>query len=382
MEPISSKDRILSIDILRGLALVGIFIVNIISFHTPVLYINPFEWWEYRNTLLNYEWIDIFLEGSVYPIFALLFGFGLAVIRQRAVNKGESFSRIGSRRLVLLLFLGALHAIFIWFGDILINYALLGFLLMTVLSYSGRRLIYFGLTLLLIPNLLFVFYLSWSSITNPYGAMIWTDIGGVKESIASYTSTSYFAALHQRLIDWYAVNNPANFLYMLTTILPMMLIGAGAFKTNLFLKVKENKGYWIAGMIVLLCLGILLKSLPYLLLQNNVFLYIQDIIGGPITAMGYIAAILLIVGNPLAEKMLKPLAAAGRMSLTIYLMQSILSSFIFYGYGMGMYNKLPLETGVWVAIGIFMIQVILAEIWFSKFTYGPLESIWRKWTYR
>lgn len=80
-------------------------------------------------------------------------------------------------------------------------------------------------------------------------------------------------------------------------------------------------------------------------------------------------------------RLLKPFAASGRMSLTIYITQSIVGTFIFYGYGLGLYSKLTLGTSMLLAIGIFIIQVVLAEIWFMKFKYGPLEKIWRYFTY-
>ncbi|RLQ97239.1 DUF418 domain-containing protein [Falsibacillus albus] len=382
MRPMQSHERLLSIDIIRGIALLGIFMVNIISFHSPVLYMNPFEWWDQRSDLGSYVSDDIFIEGSFYPIFAFLFGFGMVMIQQRTRSMGDSSFKISARRLLILLGFGIIHAVFIWYGDILIIYALLGLLLLTVLSMTGKKLVLFGMTLFLIPNLLFSVYLSYSAIIDPYSAVIWSDINGIKDSISAYTSSSYAAIMQQRIFDWYHVNNPGNLIFMLVTIFPMMMIGAGAAKEKWFENAKNYKKYWVAAAAVFLTVGILLKMLPYILLKNTVFMFIQNILGGPMLGIGYLALLVLLTMIPHSQKLLKPFAMAGRMSLTIYISQSIVGSFIFYGYGLNLYNDMDLSTSIELAIGIYFIQVIAAEIWFIKFKQGPLESIWKKAAYR
>ena len=113
--------------------------------------------------------------------------------------------------------------------------------------------------------------------------------------------------------------------------------------------------------------------------QSNQLL--QQLIGGPILAIGYGGMIILLCQLTFFRTVFRPVAKAGRMSLTTYLTQSIVATIIFYGYGFGLYGKVDLETGMMIAIGIFVLQVIFAELWLMKFKMGPFEWIWRKGTY-
>ena len=108
---------------------------------------------------------------------------------------------------------------------------------------------------------------------------------------------------------------------------------------------------------------------------------LQSLFGGPVLAAGYVGIVLLLFQIPLFRTVFRPLTKAGRMSLTTYITQSIVATLIFYGYGFGMYGKVDLATGTWIAVGVFAIQVIFAELWLMKFKMGPLEWLWRKGTY-
>ena len=98
--------------------------------------------------------------------------------------------------------------------------------------------------------------------------------------------------------------------------------------------------------------------------------------------MGYIGVIVLLCLAPIMPKLLSPFAKIGRMSLTMYILQSIIGTCLFYQFGFGWYGKVSVETGVLIAVGIIVVQMIIAEIWLSKWKQGPLETIWRKLTYK
>jgi len=110
-------------------------------------------------------------------------------------------------------------------------------------------------------------------------------------------------------------------------------------------------------------------------------MYVQDIFGGPLQAVAYAGIIALLCQLPIFRKVFSPVAKVGRMSLTTYLTQSIVATTVFYSYGLGLYGKVDVMTGTWMAIGIFAIQLIFAELWLSKFKQGPVESLWKKLTY-
>lgn len=378
--PTQADERISSLDVLRGFSLLGIFLINMMSFESPILYYDPYQWWKDADQTL-FKWIQILVQASFYPIFAMMFGYGLILLKTRTVKKGMSFRKISVRRLFVLLIIGIIHAFLIWSGDILINYAIFGLLLLLMLKWSGRLLLMVGGIIFLIPNLFFGLILMVSSILSPNDVTMYSDIVSVTKSMETYVSGSYWEITVQRFLDWYMVNGPANIFFLLFSILPLMMIGAGAAKLKWLQKANVEKKKWFIILIISLLIGLFLKSLPVLVDENLAYQYIQQSLGGPILSLAYVSLIILLMTNPFARRLLKPFASAGRMSLTIYLTQSIVGTLIFYSYGLGLYSKLTLGTSMLLAIIIFVIQVVLAEIWFLKFKYGPLEKVWRYLTY-
>ncbi|WP_259455709.1 DUF418 domain-containing protein [Bacillus sp. PK3_68] len=381
LTPLKHEERITTLDSLRGLALLGIFLVNMISFHSPYFYYDPFEWWKEPENFWHYRWIDIFVQASFYPLFAMMFGFGTAMQRENAMERGQSFVPAGIRRFSFLLVIGMIHAFLIWPGDILINYAVFGLFLLLFLRLSGKILIIIGSILLLLPNVFLSMLLVLASVVDPTSAVHWTDIASIENSIAAYGSGTFAEITQQRAADWLMGNEPATFWVQLITIFPHFLIGAGAQKLRVFTKGQARPKVAFTAFITFFVAGITLKALPYMIDSNLAYVYIQDSIGGPLLAVSYAALVIGISSMDKASRLLKPLAAAGRMSLTNYLLQSVIGTLIFYHYGMGLYGQIQLSTGVWIAIAIFAGQVIFSEFWLSKFKRGPMETLWRKFTY-
>ncbi|MGC8227483.1 DUF418 domain-containing protein [Pseudobacillus badius] len=381
LAPLKQEERITALDSLRGLALLGIFLVNMLSFHSPYFYYDPFEWWKEAENFWHYRWIDILVQASFYPLFAMMFGFGTAMQRENAMKRGQSFTPIGIRRFSFLLIIGILHAFLIWPGDILINYAIFGFLLLLFLRLSGKILIIIGSALLLLPNLFFGILFIMMAAVDPTSAVHWTDIASIENSIAAYGSGTFAEITKQRAADWLAGNEPGVFWVQLVAIFPHFLIGAGAQKLNLFKKGQERPAAAFAAFVTFFATGVILKALPYVIEPNLAYVYIQDSIGGPLLAVSYAALVIGLSSMKRTGALLKPFAAAGRMSLTNYLLQSVIGTLIFYHYGLGLYGQIKLSTGVWLAVAIFAAQVLLSEFWLSKFKRGPMEALWRKVTY-
>ncbi|WP_338753537.1 DUF418 domain-containing protein [Bacillus sp. FJAT-52991] len=381
MAALEGKTRIQLLDSLRGFALLGIFLVNMISFHSPYLYYNPFEWWDAAQDFQNYRWIDIFVQASFYPLFAMMFGFGVAMQRESAMNRGMSYTLIGVRRFSFLLLIGIIHAFLIWSGDILINYAVLGFLLLLFLRLSGKTLIIIGSLLLFIPNVFLGVLMLLMAKTDPTGVVLWTDIMGVNQSMAAYGSGSFTEISAQRFQDWLLTNGLDSAIFQLISIFPHLLIGAGAQKLKVFSRWGNQPKWAIMTFISFFVTGVILKSLPYVAEPNLAYVFIQDSIGGPLLAISYVALAIVFGKWKYSEKIGKPFASVGRMSLTNYLLQSVLGTLIFYHYGLGFYGQITLTTGIWLVLAIFAVQVVFSELWLSKFKRGPMEQVWRKVTY-
>lgn len=380
MEPIQKEKRISTLDVLRGISLLGIVIVNMITFNAPVLYYNPYEWWKDGDAAV-YKWVEILIQSSFYPIFAMMFGYGSVILRDRIKERGLTFSKIYFKRLLFLLLIGLLHAFFIWSGDILANYAIYGMVLIAMLELSGEVLMISGIMLFLIPNLLFILYILVNALIDPNTTLMYADIANVNKAFNAYSTGSYWEITKQRIADWTAVNGSSNLFFSVFSILPLMMIGAGASKAKLLQKAKDHKRKWLFLFVVSFIIGIFLKSLPVLINSNLAFKLIQQSLGGTIFSFAIVAFIVLLMTNRICEKLLRPIGTAGRMSLTIYLVQSIVGSIIFYHYGLGFYGGLTLLSCVLIGVFIYIIQIILAEIWFMKFQHGPLEKVWRMVTY-
>ncbi|MBN8192498.1 DUF418 domain-containing protein [Bacillus sp. NTK074B] len=381
MSPIEQSKRILSLDVIRGFSLLGIFIINMISFHSPFLYMDPYTWWKTPEDIGLYPWIDVLVQASFYPLFAMMFGYGLGIQQQRAVDKGTSFYRFGIRRLLVLLGIGCIHAFLIWSGDILINYAVFGFILLAFMRLSGKGLMWLGGILFLLPQTFFSILLVLMTFADPTGVMHYTNISALQNSVAAYASGSFSSIMAQRFEDWYMVNSPDNLLFLLLSILPMMMIGAAASKLQLLEKVSTHRKIWMVTGGSTLLLGIVIKSLPLLIASNFAYSYIQDFLGGPFLSVSYAIILSLLLLNEKIMKWSRPLVSMGKMSLTNYLMQSVIGTLIFYSYGFGLYGEVTLTTGTMLAVGIYVIQVIMSEIWLSKFQHGPVEKLWRVLSY-
>ena len=382
MQPVGEKERIISIDVMRGFALLGIFVVNMLFFHSPYIYINPYSWYQVPGDYETYKWIDIFVQGSVYPLFSMLFGYGLAMQYMKTEEKGTSFSKLAVRRLLILLVIGCIHAFLIWSGDILITYALAGLVLITMMKLKPIWLLLISALLFLIPNGLLNGLLFIIAKFDPNEAKLYTGIQDVEASIVAYSQGSWIDVFWQRLDDWlYATGYGAIVITMLFMIVPFLLIGAAAAKLKLIERARELKVFWIITISIGLLAGTAIKWIPYILGDDAFTVTVQDTFGGPLQAIAYAGIIALLCTIPVFPKILSPVAKAGRMSMTIYLMQSIIATTIFYAYGFGLYGKVDVATGTWMAVGIYVLQLVFAELWFMKFKQGPVEALWRKLTY-
>ncbi|KIL47370.1 DUF418 domain-containing protein [Jeotgalibacillus campisalis] len=381
IQPIDQQNRIQSLDVMRGFSLLGIFIVNMIAFHSPIYYYNPYSWWGNTVDRPVYWWIDVFVQASFYPLFTILFGFGLALQYGRSIEKGTTFYPFALKRLGVLLFIGTIHAFIIWSGDILISYAVVGFLLLLLLQLEGKLLLVIGLLLFLLPQVLISAIFIVASIADPTSVTYFNAVQEIQSSIEAYGNGTISDIFSQRLSDWLYANNPASFLSLAIALLPLMMIGAGVSKMKLIEKAADKKKSLILIILLTLPAALVLKTSPYWMEKNLAYSFIQDFVGGPLLAVSYMALLALLMTRKKAAKWLRPLAQTGRMSLTNYLMQSIAGTLIFYSYGLGLYGEISLLTGFYIAIGLFAIQVILSDLWLSKFSQGPVEFVWRRLTY-
>lgn len=380
LKPTMLQERIATLDILRGISLVGILLVNMYTFYLPMPHIDLASWFTTPSDIVWQKNIDIYVQGSFYPLFAMLFGYGLAMQWQKAQSREQNFYTLGLRRLSILFAFGFVHAVLIWWGDILMMYAFCGVFLVLLLRLSPIWLL---ASALIINGLMQVFMLFVVGIVN-FNTKVddYLDIVSVEKAITAYGTGNWVDAFMQRLTDLSTQAGIEMWFVALFTILPYMLIGAAASKWRLVERAKELKWLWLALAIAGLVIGIGIKSLSIMFTRTYLLDYLKVYIGGPVLSVGYIGVIVLLCLAPIMPKLLSPFAKIGRMSLTMYILQSIIGTCLFYQFGFGWYGKVSVETGVLIAVGIIVVQMIIAEIWLSKWKQGPLETIWRKLTYK
>jgi uncharacterized protein len=376
--PIPDNERINSIDTMRGFAILGIFLTNMLAFHSPMLYLNPYVWWSTKSDQTIYSFIDFFVQASFYPLFALLFGFGLIIMRERSVAKGFNFTPIAIRRLSMLLVIGCIHAFFIWHGDILINYAILGLIALLFLGMSGKALLLTGILTYMIPNILYGLLYFLATLVTPTNDYYHHD--EAIKSVEFYQNGTFWEITVQRFYDWSQVNlnSIETSLFLFFTIFPFLLIGAGISKLNLVRNNMQNQKAIKVLLLIFVIVGSLLKLLPFVV-RNLFSEYIQDIFGGPLLAVSYALVIILLMEKHSAR--LQMFQAVGKLAISNYLFQSIVATLIFYNYGFGLYSKISVGTGTLLAITIFLVQAYISTKWVQNYQYGPVEWIWRAVSY-
>lgn len=381
LTPTTLGNRVEALDMLRGFALLGIFIANMLLFNLPYLYMDPYSWFSTPGEMATFKWIDIFVEGSFYPIFAILFGYGINLQYEKAIANKSPFAPVMARRMGILLGFGLIHALFIWMGDILFTYALMGFIMIAFIRIPKKWMLPIAAVIYIVPSGIMYGATYFLNKLSPDTMMEgYADIHQIERSLEAYAHGTYGEIFSYRFFEW-ALYGLTGTLTALFVVLPLILMGAGLSKWKVIERAAEFKKRIMLVTVIGLAAGIWIKSAPHIGGPSPDALMLQTLFGGPVLAVGYIGLLLLLYQLPLFRTVLRPISKAGRMSLTTYITQSIAGTLIFYAYGFGMYGKVDIATGTWIAVGIFAIQVIFAELWLSKFRMGPLEWLWRKATY-
>ncbi|MEC0211294.1 DUF418 domain-containing protein [Paenibacillus ehimensis] len=379
-------DRIQELDLIRGIALLGILIVNMQVFSYPVIYVSELKlnWWEGMWDRMAEAFIAFVAQDKSRPMFSFLFGLGFMIFVQRAEQKGGRPLALFARRLLVLLGIGLIHAYFIWFGDILVTYAVLGFFLIFFRGRAPRTLLRWACGLLLVPAVL----LTAAGLLEGPGIFGDPQLKAaapalIEQSLQAYGQGSWKDIFAQNSFDWQIAL--AGYLTLSPVLFAMFLLGAYAGKTGVFQHVAEHRKRVQKVWIGSLALGLPLL-LPALMFEKSEPAYkFVEFIGlwltGPVMSLFYICSILLLAQIPLWRRLLAPLQAVGRMAATNYLGQSVVCTWIFYSYGLGLYGQVGPAGGLAIAAAVFGAQVLFSNLWLKRYRFGPVEWIWRTLTY-
>lgn len=365
------------VDMLRGLALFGILVVNLEFIASP-----PFEgWYAFEDPLDQAaRWATVtFFQLKSYIVFSLLFGYGLAIMASRAT---EGLGPRYLRRMLVLAILGILHAVFFYAGDILVTYALLGTLLFPMRNWSTRRLIriaawVYGIGLLVVIGVAAL--VASAPLDDP--------VQGARTDV--YLDGSFLEVAAQRIEDAPIVAI-GGLLLQYPSIMAAFLVGVVVGRGDLLSAPGRHAatarqvmwwclpiGFGLSGVAGVAALTADADGLG----PGPALAIVLQTVSGPIAVAGVVAAVVVLSGRSWWPRVERPLIPAGRSSLSVYLGESIVASLVFAGYGLGLSGVVGPAGALAFAAAIFAVLAGAAALWLTRFRQGPFEWLLRSATY-
>lgn len=392
LEPVMPAERVASLDVLRGLALLGILIANMIFFAQPLDQsgMRGGLWFGWLDRFT--DWISLlFIEGKSYPLFSILFGLGFSMQMERAKSRALDPDAVYRRRLFVLMGIGLAHGILLWDGDVLFAYSLCGFALMLFRNRQPRTLMIWAAVFIILPALFFFLVGSVVLVlqdNREFADVFQEDPAERNELIRAYVTGGYGDAVIHRLGEFgYAI-----FIVLLVApgFLGLFLIGLVAGSLRIITESVRHRGFLTRIFWTCLVLGFagnfLGASMVFAASERSdysLLFFGSGVISifGPVLAAAYISGMTLLMDRKPSLAILAPIAAAGRIALTNYLGQSLIATTLFYGYGFGLAGEVGRLGTVGIALLIFAAQVVCSVLWLRVFRYGPMEWLWRSFTY-
>jgi uncharacterized protein len=415
--PLDATKRIDSLDVIRGIALLGILLMNINGMGLPFAYSDPTI--AGGNDGLNLKvWIvnNMLFEGTMRGLFTLLFGAGVILLTGRLEKSGAGITTadIYYRRILWLLFFGIINVyILLWHGDILYPYAIFGLMLFPFRNASVRKLF-------IVAGILISIGVIWD-IADYHSklnlqkevveiqAIIYHDAGLTKsqedkikewdkftikhtqeevKELIDKMHQSYFSVLFDKVKGNQFMQTWLPYRLWVWDILSFMLIGMAFYKLRIFHGERSNR-FYLTMILLGYPVGLLINFYETRMLLENNFAALTILqadqtyqIGRLFTTMGHVGLFMLFIKSGIFNFLQKSLAAVGKLALSNYLMHSIVTSIIFYGDGFSLYGRLQRYELYYIVAALWIFQLIASPIWLRYYQYGPAEWIWRSLTYQ
>ena len=366
------------VDALRGWSLFGILIANLLIFQYGIFGKDEISFFQLSSLDYGgYVAIKMLIENSFMPIFTFLFGYSLILMRNRLKEKNRRVKWHLFRRFLVLIAFGVLHATFLWEGDILLLYGAMGMLLLFFINRKRKTILVWCVVLFSIITLI-------SFIGGEEEALISEDNIDVylKDTMAIYGSGSYeMIKNHRNDVDPMEMSGGEAFivvLFMPILILPMMLLGMYGAHVG-WLQVSRQKLFqYIASSCV--PIGLFLKASFYLSKEIS-WLPDMSLIGGSVLAIGYIGLFSYLYSNSRHGQVFYGFESLGKLSLTNYILQTVVCTSVFYGYGFGLFGRMGVLLSILFGVGLFTLQVVGSVFFLKRFRQGPLEKVMRTVVY-
>ncbi len=392
-EPVAQNARIDAIDVLRGVALLGILVMNIQAFAMPqASYFNPTAYGDFTGVNL-YVWAAgrMLADQKFMTIFSMLFGAGIVLMAGRAETCGTA-RQMHYRRMGWLLVIGLLHAHLLWSGDILFLYAVCGMLVYPLREQPPGRLLALGVVLLAVASA----YSVGSGVSLPY----WPEEARVAFTADVWQPTpaminAELAAYRGGWLDQQPVRSEGAFAFETLVLITwgvwraggLMLIGMALFKHGVF-SARRSTRFYAALIAVAVAVGLPLQAYGILLDFArgwpvwSFFVGVQFNYWPSIAvSLGYVGAVMLACRTAALRPYTRPFAAVGQTALTNYLLQTVICTTIFYGHGLGWFGSVDRAGQAGVVAAVWVVQLLSSSLWLRRFRFGPAEWMWRSLTY-
>ena len=403
--PVAIAGRINTLDFIRGIAVMGILAANIVGFGQPIeAYMFPTAFKVDPADPGGWMWIAQFvlIDGKMRGLFTVLFGAGMYLFVEKAWARGAT-RWLQAWRLAILVGFGMIHFFFIWIGDILFYYGLMGLLVLACLKWSAKTQLWVGLGAYFLGVLFYAASLTpqWAVTDTSWGTsspemagqradlIAKIDVALVKSEIpdAAIASGDYSALVTHRITEQW--NDPwRSALLLAAETIPLMLIGIALYRMGFF------SGDWDRGkMLRWGWAGVIIGGLAQLVIglaaKAGGFTYYGTLVAFigwaplPRLWMELGMAALLVVWSPTATGWLgERVRAAGRAAFTNYLGTSIVMMFVFHGWALGLFGQLNRPQLYIVVVLAWIAMLAWSKPWLERYNYGPLEWLWRCLTYR
>ena len=372
--PVAPRDRIEAIDAVRGVALFGVLIVNLVTeFRVSIfqqLLPGPSG---VGSDFMVERVVALGFQSKAFCLFALLFGVGLAIQFERLSVAGRPLYWL-ARRLAALLGFGVIHLLFIWNGDILTEYALAGFAVLPFVLLPARAL--------LLAALLFLTAYAAAPALYSIG---WPSAAALRAHVASANqvySTGTLAEIWQFSLGelpWLLKLHLGVFLRTLA----LFVLGMFLWKAGILGRQRDFRSETLIAAIMGIALGAVLTAAEVNDALDGLGAAAQALadLAPVLLALGYGAALLSLAELSATRRVLSAFAPLGRMAFTNYVLQSVILGFIFFGYGLGQFGRMGAAAAFALGTGVYAGQLAFSRWWLRRYRFGPIEWLWRTLMY-
>jgi uncharacterized protein len=388
-------DRIESLDALRGVAVLGILLMNVQSFSMPeAAYINPTAYGDLSGGN-GWAWLvsHVLADKKFMAIFSMLFGAGILLFTRRAEARGDAPTRLHVRRMLWLVVFGLAHAYLLWYGDILVAYGICGLLVHPLRRLApGRRLV-LGLAVMAVASAIALAEgTAWPQRPAAERAAIVEENWApppefVDEELAAYRG-SWADQMSLRVPVAWTLQTDYFLRAELWRVAGLMLVGMSLFQWGV-LGAERSRRFYRRMILLGAGIGIPLTLLGVHLNRAHAWSPDYALFFGPLVnqwaslplALAWTGLVMLACLRPGLAPLLAPLKAVGRMAFTNYILETVLCTTIFYGHGLGLFGSVDRLGQLLLVLGIWVLLLGTSVAWLRTFRLGPLEWAWRALTY-